>query len=142
MKRTFASVATLVLVGVTTTASGASQTYKGEIAEDTQASVALEVEARNGRRVVTEFTVREFPLECDDDTVARLDRARLAGRARVTRKGRFELAASNATQRLAIHGRMRGGREVTGRVTYDGRTEFADQTLNCRADGLRWSATR
>ena len=142
MKRTFASVAALALVGMTAAASGASQTYEGEIEGDARATVALDVEGRAGRRIVTEFTVRQFPLECEEATLARLDRARVAGRARVSRKGRFELAASNEHQRLEVRGRVQSGGEVSGKLSYEGRTEFSDRTLDCHAEDLAWTATR
>jgi hypothetical protein len=141
MRRTFAGVAALALFSATATAGAATSTYEGVIVDDAKATVEVEVEGVGDRRVVTGFIARKFPLECEGDTVARLQRARLAGRARVSRKGRFELTASNADQRLGIHGRLRGA-NITGRVSYSGRTEFADQTLACEADGLQWTATR
>ena len=140
MRRTVASVAALVLVSAAS-ASAASRTYDGVIAGDAKASVTLEVEIRGDRRVVTEFTVRRFPLVCEDGTAARLDRARLAGRARVSGKGRFELAASNATQRLRVEGTL-GRKKASGGIRYSGLTEFEDRTLDCHTDGLRWTASR
>src|SRR5688500_16438290 len=102
MTRTFACAAGLALIGATAAiAGGGPLTYEGGIAGDEKAVVELEVEPRNGHRVVTEFTVRRFPLECEGETTARLQRARVAGRARVSRRGRFKLAASNAAQHLA-----------------------------------------
>jgi hypothetical protein len=142
MRRTFAGVAAaLALLGATATAAAATNTYDGEITDDAKATVELHVEVRGERRVVTEFVVKRFPLECEGGTVARLQRARLAGRARVSRKGRFELEASNADQRLGIRGQLDGA-EMRGRVNYSGRTAFVDETLECQADGLRWTATR
>ena len=67
MRRTFASATALVLFGMAATAGAATSTYKGEITGDEKAIVELEVEARDGRRVVTGFTARKFPLECETD---------------------------------------------------------------------------
>ena len=142
MRWTLAGVAALALVGTATTASAAAQQYEGGITGDEKAAVEMRVEKTDGRRVVTEFVIRKFPLECEGDTAARLDRARLSGRARVTGKGRFEMGASNADQRLRVEGRLGAGGRARGRIKYSGLTEFADQTLECHADGLRWRATR
>ena len=144
MARTFASAAALALIwGTAAIASGGgSQTYRGEITGDPKAVVELEVESSRGRRVVTEFTARKFPLQCEGDTAARLQRARLSGRARVTRKGRFRLSASNAAQSLRVDGRFIGGGRASGRVRYSGQTEFADGVRECVAEGLHWVATR
>ena len=142
MRKTIAGAAALAVFAMAPPAGAAtSTTYTGEIAGDAKATVELEIEARGDRRFVTEFIVRRFPLECEDGTVARLQRARLAGRARVTGKGRFELVAANADQRLGIRGRLRGG-TAGGTLRYSGMTEFADQTLDCEADGLHWTASR
>ena len=141
MRRTIASAAALALVGAAT-ASADSHTYRGAIKGDARADVELEVKARGGRRAVTEFTVRRLPLECEGGTLARLRRATLEGRAPVTRKGRFRLAASTATQRLRLAGRLRGRDDATGTLRYAGLTEFPGQALDCRARGLRWAASR
>lgn len=141
MRRTFASVAALVLLGAVATAGAATNTYKGQITDDARAMVQMKVEVRGGQRIVTEFTLKQFPLECDGGTAGRLDLARLEGRGRVSRKGRFALAASNDDQQLRIEGMLRGG-EAHGRVKYSGLTEFSDETLDCRTNGLRWTASR
>lgn len=141
MRRTIAG-AIAVAALVPAAASAATQTYEGEIKGDAKAVVELEVETRGGRRAVTEFRVRRFPLECEGGTVARLDRARLAGTARVSGKGRFELEASDGSQRLQVHGRLARSGEASGTVKYSGLTEFADETRECRTDRLRWAASR
>ena len=143
MTRMFAGASALALISVTAAiAGGGSLTYEGQITGDAKAVVELEVETGGRRRVVTEFTVRKFPLQCEGETVARLQRARLSGRAPVTRKGRFELSASNAAQRLRLKGRLGRGGAAGGTVTYSGLTEFSDETRECSADGLRWTAAR
>jgi hypothetical protein len=144
MKWTFGSVGALALALAWTAAAAgaATQTYEGEITADAKAAVEMGVEMKHRRRVVTEFVIRKFPLECEDGTAARLDRARLSGRARVTRKGRFEFGASNAGQRLRVKGRIGAGGRAGGTITYSGLTEFADRTLRCHANDLRWRATR
>jgi hypothetical protein len=142
MRKTIAGAAALAVFAIAAPVGAATNTtYTGEIAGDAKAMVELEIEARGDTRFVTEFIVRRFPLVCENGTVARLQRARLAGRARVTGKGRFELEAANAAQRLGIRGRLRGG-TAGGTLRYSGMTEFADQTLDCEADGLRWTASR
>jgi hypothetical protein len=142
MRRTFASVTACVVFGVAASAGAATNIYRGDIVDDEKATVELEFEIRDGRSVLTDFSVRKFPLECEGGTAARLDRARLAGRARVSGKGRFALGASNGTQRLRVEGRLRGPDGASGSVAYSGMTEFADQTLDCETTGLRWTATR
>ena len=141
MTRTIASIAALALVGTTATASAATQTYRGEIMGDDKALVQLKVEVGGKRRILTEFTVRKFPLECQEGTNARLQSAELAGRATISRKGRFRLEASNADQQLGIRGRLKRG-NMKGRVNYSGLTEFADGMRECQAERLRWTATR
>ena len=142
MRRTFAGATALVVFGVAATAGAATNTYRGEIVDDAKATVELKFEVRDGRRVLTDFSVRKFPLECEGDTAARLDRARLAGRARVSGKGRFALEASNDSQRLRVEGRLRGPNGASGSVEYSGLTEFTDETRDCHTTGLRWTATR
>jgi hypothetical protein len=144
MRRAFASAVALALIwGAAAIASPDKETYKGTIEGDEQAVVELRVEKGERRRAVTEFTVRKFPLECEGETVARLQRARLAGRAPVSRKGRFELSASNAAQRLRVKGRLGRGGTAVGTVTYSGETEFADAVRDCEtAVGTRWTASR
>jgi hypothetical protein len=132
----------LAIVGVATTARAASDAYRGEIAGDDKARVELVVERHGSKRVATEFTVRRFALECEDGTNARLQRATIDGTARVSSKGRFEMNASNDSQRLQVAGRLAGAGNAAGQLKYSGMTEFEDATRDCRTGRLRWTAER
>lgn len=131
-----ATAAVLVLAAV---ASGAK--YEGQVAEDPGARVTLRVEGHGSDRTVVGFKVKNLLISCDGAD-ARLHSAALDGEATVGKRGRFVLKGDDPDLKMAIKGKLIGGGEAEGVVTYSGRTTVGETEVDCTSGKQAWNVAR
>lgn len=116
--------------------------YRGGVEGDRQASVSLEVKKRDGKRLVTGFTVSDFRITCKEPGDARLANASLSGSAAIGKRRHFRLEGENQTQNLAMKGRLVGKRAARGKFSFSGEVALEGEDLECESGELTWKARR
>lgn len=116
MKRCLGVMTIALVVGLAVPAGAFATTvpYKGKIVADhPSGTVAFKVERRNGRpRQVKHMTFDSVKLHCEDDMNTYVGSG-IAGSAKVSRRGHFELSDADRS----FSGRIGSGGDAHGRIS-------------------------
>lgn len=140
MNRVIAAAATIALVAVPA-AFAASNVYEGKVKGDAESSVVLKVAEKDGSRVVRSFVARDFEIECEKNTMARLSSAKISGSVPVSDSNRFRIEGKDGRLEFKVAGKLKGKKRAKGRFTYEGPTEVDGETIDCDSGKLRWKAS-
>lgn len=140
MKTKAISLVALMALVLATSAFAATNTYRGDIKNDPEASVQLKIKEEKRELTVTLFTAKNFLIKCKNDPDDyRLGRASLTGAAPVSAKGKFRIKGENDTQKLTLRGKVNGDK-AKGRFSFSGLTSIGNRETECESGALRWTA--